>query len=139
MKRPTERHSYVCSSCRAEHSRDRQRYCVDCHNAYMRGWRKDHPLTAEQRIKDRARSIASVYKRRGLIEQKPCCKCGSEDSQMHHPDYGRPLLVEWYCRDCHLAHHEELKAQAQQASTERFKAVVARSITGAPPTKRDVA
>lgn len=141
MKRPTPRKAYfqVCSSCGEPHARDGQRYCVKCHDAYMRNWRKDHPLTPEQRVKDRARSLAGVYKRRGLIKQKPCCKCGSEDSQMHHPDYGKPLTVEWMCRDCHLAHHEELKAEEQRAAVERFKAVVARHVTGKPRSDRGAA
>jgi hypothetical protein len=25
---------------------------------------------------------------------------------MHHPDYSRPLLIIWMCRDCHRELHE---------------------------------
>ena len=62
-------------------------------------------MTPAQRRKDNARSYANVYLRRGLIERKPCERCGSENSQMHHEDYSKPLAVEWLCRKCHLAEH----------------------------------
>jgi hypothetical protein len=73
----------------------------------MRDWRKTHPLTAEQRRKDNCRSIAGVYLRRGKIERKPCEECGDPDAQMHHPDYTKPLLVEWLCLTCHLILHRK--------------------------------
>jgi hypothetical protein len=82
-----------------------QRYCLSCAAAWMRVWRRTHPLEGEARIKDRARSYAHVYKRRGLLKQEPCQRCGDADSQMHHPDYTKPLLVEWLCRQCHLGLH----------------------------------
>jgi hypothetical protein len=74
--------------------------------AYMREWRKTHPLTGEARKRMRARSYAHVYLRRGLIERidrQPCIVCGAH-AEMHHPDYGQPLWVVWLCR----AHHGEL-------------------------------
>lgn len=71
----------------------------------MRDWRKKNPLTEEQRIKDRARSYASVYLKRGLITRGPCRDCGTDDAQMHHEDYSRPIDITWLCRDCHLALH----------------------------------
>ena len=74
----------------------------------MRAWRADHPLTEEQRLKDNARSYAGVYLRRGKLERKPCERCGSKDSQMHHDDYTKPLEIRWLCRRCHLDLHEEL-------------------------------
>ena len=52
--------------------------------------------------------------KRGLVEQKPCCVCGSLDSEAHHPDYDRPMVVEWYCRLHHKAEHQRLKAEAAE-------------------------
>lgn len=72
----------------------------------MREWRKIHPLTEEQKRRDNARSYAGVYLRRGLLRKRPC-PCGSEDSEMHHPDYSKPLDVVWRCRPCHLRLHRE--------------------------------
>jgi hypothetical protein len=77
------------------------------HAAYMRRWRKTHPLTEAQRIKDRARSYANVYLKRGHLERQPC-KCGELNSQMHHEDYTKPLEIEWLCRPCHLRHHAKV-------------------------------
>ncbi len=85
------------------------RYCLDCHNAYMREWRKTHRLTPEQRKKDNARSHAGIAFRRGQIAKQSCNHCGCRDSEMHHPDYDQPLLVVWLCRLCHLAEHKRLK------------------------------
>lgn len=70
----------------------------------MRTWRKTHPLTAEQRAKDSARSYAGVYKRRGKLIPRPCA-CGCQEVEMHHSDYSKPLEVEWMCRRCHIDHH----------------------------------
>lgn len=84
-----------------------QRHCLTCHAAYMRRWRKTHPLTPGQRMKDNARSYAGVYLRRGKLTRRPCEVCG-EAAQMHHEDYSKPLSVRWLCRAHHLElHHEE--------------------------------
>ena len=74
------------------------------HAAYMRKWRKLHPLTEEQRQKDTARSYANVYKQRGKLTEEPCKVCGGK-AQMHHPDYRQPLAVEWLCREHHIYLH----------------------------------
>lgn len=95
-----------CGKCLGEHDRWNQRLCLTCHAAYMREWRKTHPLTAEQRRKDAARSYASVYKRSGLLVPQPCERCGSPNVEMHHLDYARPLAVRWLCRE----HRMELRA-----------------------------
>lgn len=75
--------------------------------AYMREWRKSHPMTADQRIKDSARSYAGVYKRRGKLIPQPCAVCGDLSVEMHHPNYSEPLRVEWLCNNHHREHHTE--------------------------------
>jgi hypothetical protein len=75
----------------------------------MQEWRKNNPLTEEQRIKDNARSYAGVYLRRGKIEKAPCQECGNRNSQMHHDDYSKPLVIKWMCRPCHMAYHRSMK------------------------------
>lgn len=74
----------------------------------MREWRKTHPMSAEQRFKDNARSLAAAYKKRGVLKPEPCEVCGSLDVEMHHEDYSKPLEVHWLCREHHLAHHHEI-------------------------------
>jgi hypothetical protein len=94
----------ICSKCKKEHTR-KHYYCADCHAAYMREWRKDHPLTGDARARDIARSKASVYLRRGYLKRKPCEECG-ERAEMHHwHGYDDALDVQWLCRKHHLAVH----------------------------------
>ncbi len=45
--------------------------------------------------------------RRGLVERQPCEVCDALDTEAHHPDYDRPLVVRWLCRK----HHKETHAQ----------------------------
>lgn len=87
--------------------RPNQRTCAACHSTYMRSWRKENPVSEEQRLHGVARAYANVYKRRGKLVQQPCAKCGDAKSEMHHRDYTRPLEVEWLCRKCHLAEHQK--------------------------------
>jgi len=66
-----------------------------------------NPLTPEQRLKMNCRSYAHVYLKRGKLKKLPCQECGNEKSQMHHPDYSKPLEIIWLCRSCHLELHKE--------------------------------
>lgn len=71
--------------------------------------RKKHSeLSAEQKARANARSYAGVYKRKGKIKQQPCESCGSEDSEMHHDDYSKPLDVKFLCRPCHMGLHKRM-------------------------------
>jgi hypothetical protein len=94
-----------CSICTEPHNRN-GRYCRDCHAAYMREWRKSHPLTPEQRKKANARAYANVYQRRGKLIPQPCEDCGAPEAEKHHLDYDQPLLVTWICRLCHEDRHK---------------------------------
>jgi hypothetical protein len=105
--------SVRCSKCGGE--RDRVgRYCCACHAAYMRAWRQTHEMNEGQRQRGAARTHANIYKRRGHIEQQPCCVCGDADSQMHHPDHELPLMVAWLCRPCHLKWHAFWRIVSQE-------------------------
>jgi hypothetical protein len=98
-----------CPRCGGERDRTGQRLCLSCHAAYMRVWRKTHPLSIEHRQRHISRSIASVSKKRGRIIAQSCAVCGAA-AEMHHVDYERPLDVTWLCRSCHLAWHEFWRA-----------------------------
>jgi hypothetical protein len=41
-----------------------------------------------------------------------CEDCGDPDTEAHHPDYDRPMVVRWLCRKCHKAEHRRLKCEA---------------------------
>ena len=55
----------------------KKRYCLKHRAEYMRKWRKTHPLTPAQRLKDNARSVANVYQSRGKLVSEPCETCGA--------------------------------------------------------------
>lgn len=99
----------TCSKCDAflELSRlGKQRYCMPCHAEHMRLTRPKHcELPPVPRMKANARSYANVYKKRGVLNRRPCEQCGNELSQFHHEDYSKPLEVKHLCRPCHLELH----------------------------------
>jgi hypothetical protein len=92
--------------CGNRERRPGQRYCLECHAASVRKSRKNNQLNPLQRLKMNCRSYANTYLKRGKITRKQCQGCGDPKAQMHHPDYSKPLEVEWLCRPCHLALHE---------------------------------
>lgn len=109
----------LCSGCGGENDREGQRYCRFCHAKYMRLWRKTHHLVGEARLKFIARSYAGVYLKRGLLKEQPCEDCGSDQVEIHHDDYSKPLQVRWKCRPCHLEHHRAEHTSALRAVVER--------------------
>jgi hypothetical protein len=68
-------------------------------------WRQANPKAVW------AHSALRSALRRGLIIQMPCEVCGSPFAEAHHPDYDRPMLVNWYCRKHHQAEHRRLKCE----------------------------
>ena len=48
----------------------------------------------------------------GKLPPKPCRVCGSEQSEMHHPDYNDPFTVEYLCRKHHAQLHAEMRRSA---------------------------
>ncbi len=98
----------LCSCCKILHGRKGQRYCVKCHNAYMREWRKTHKLTGEARFKDVQRHKAGAYYRRiGIQESCEVSGCMAK-SERHHDDYSKPLEIRWLCRIHHLELHNAI-------------------------------
>ena len=95
-----------CSKCEKPKQLESQRYCLKCKNAYMREWRKSHPLNDEQRLKSNCRRYTNIYRERGLLKDKPCLVCGSEKVEAHHIDYKQPLNVRWLCHKDHLELHK---------------------------------
>jgi hypothetical protein len=49
-----------------------------------------------------------------LIRPDHCSECGNRPLRKvegHHPDYSKPLEVEWLCRRCHAARHRAQRSQ----------------------------
>lgn len=100
--------SNLCSKCNKIKETANKRYCKSCFNAYMKAWRKAHPMNDFQRAKAITRSKTKVYVKRGKIKKLPCNVCGTaEQVQAHHHDYNDFKNVEWLCVKCHRDHHIE--------------------------------
>jgi len=104
-----------CSSCKQVLSIKNfcrnQRRCKECHNLYMRKWRKlNKPILNNiNKLKDLARHKLGVYLRRGkIIKDENCFQCGSDiNIEAHHHDYTKALEVLWLCRRCHTELHRK--------------------------------
>jgi hypothetical protein len=71
-------------------------------NGAQARWRERNPLARWAHVAT-ARALQL-----GLIEMRPCEVCGDPKSEAHHPDYHRPLLIKWFCRQHHRAEHKRL-------------------------------
>ncbi len=77
--------------------------CNACRAAYMREYRKTHPLIGEAKRKANARSYLHRYVKLGKITKGVCEVCGDDIVEAHHRDYSKPLEVQWLCVKHHLA------------------------------------
>lgn len=101
--------------------------CIACRRAYQRLWRTSKPLRSVLNHAARARGyrakagpgdVLKTWARRqvgwaigrGLLIREACSGCGAVETQAHHEDYTRPLVVRWLCAVCHTAEHLESKA-----------------------------
>jgi hypothetical protein len=60
-------------------------------------------------LKYKAAYLMNNAVRDGRLVRLPCEKCGGK-AQGHHPDYTKPLLVMWLCKDHHFEWHQNNKA-----------------------------
>ncbi len=111
-----------------------QAYCIECQKDIRRGicerdpgrfrrygvtYRARHATTYQERMKEyrkgnrakqQAKASVAYAKKKGRLIPKPCAVCGSTRVDGHHPDYSKPLEVEWLCRK----HHYELHAEERE-------------------------
>jgi len=57
------------------------------------------------RLRKKARAKAYKALQRGTLTRLPCEVCQSDNVEIHHEDYARPLVVRWLCRRHHLDGH----------------------------------
>jgi hypothetical protein len=80
---------------------------------YRRAWKEAHPGYMSQKKREwlqanpDRRRFMDRYKyavKTGKLVRWPCEVCGEQESDGHHPDYSRPLVVVWLCKQ----HHREV-------------------------------
>jgi len=95
-----------CISCGCElnqfsESKGQKGKCRHCYNQYKKAYLEvDINL-----IKQSARIKANRALSKGLIIKQDCAICGTQESEMHHHDYSKPLDVNWLCHPCHSEFH----------------------------------
>lgn len=55
--------------------------------------------------KYKTRSITAYSVKIGRIKRKSCEVCGSQKSEVHHPDYSDPYKIQWLCKKHHKEAH----------------------------------
>jgi len=67
--------------------------------------------TKSHRTKNRDKYIARTKVGNALRSKKlvklPCQICGDDKSEAHHPDYSKPLEVQWVCKFHHTQIHKQ--------------------------------
>ncbi len=60
-----------------------------------------------------------------LIRPTECASCSKEcKPDGHHPDYSKPLEVEWLCNSCHKEAHAQEWASDRKRRKELLKAMI---------------
>lgn len=86
---------------------ERKRFNTPERKAKSRKYIRNHRLQNPE--KNLARSRIAYAVRSGKLQPKPCQVCGTtEKVEAHHPDYSKPLDVQWLC----FTHHREAHRQA---------------------------
>lgn len=101
----------LCLKCGMRRRVGAWKWCRPCKDGLPPTPLKGPILPDDQRLKSNCRSYANTYQKRGHLIPQPCQVCGGSDAEKHHPDYSQPLLVEWMCRPCHMAHHDNLNGK----------------------------
>lgn len=89
--------SPYCSSCRENLRASNCRYCLICKALYMKEWRKTHPPSKLERLKNNALAYLRMYIKRGKAQKLQCRVCGAPATPTHK-DYAKPLEVTWLCK-----------------------------------------
>lgn len=106
-----------CKECAKQDVKERYAAAIGARHAYERA-RNRTPARRQQlaassrrrktRHPEKARAWAAVSNalRDGKLVRQPCQVCGAR-AQAHHPDYSKPLDVQWLC----FRHHREAHGQ----------------------------
>ena len=84
-----------------------------------RRYRERNPL------KVKARRKVYIELRAGRLKKQPCEKCGAKKVEAHHPDYNKPLDIQWLCYYHHsLAEIDPAKLAAVEKQLAAIKPLI---------------
>jgi hypothetical protein len=91
-----------CKECTRNDVRKNYADNVDRYREYdrKRGYRPGPPEKVKARMAVRS------------LERQPCEVCGAAKVEAHHPDYSKPLEVQWLCK----RHHAEVHTKQERAA-----------------------
>jgi ribosomal protein S27AE len=90
-----------CRQCDRDASRRASQRNPKTRRAKERAWRRRNP----QKVKAHS-AVAYALRSGRLVRPNACPECGEETLvEAHHPDYDKPLEVEWLCGPCHRVRH----------------------------------
>lgn len=108
-------HLNKCKFCQRENIKMNYRRHLEARKDYERErgqtpHRKERVLIYQRRRrrkypeKNKARRMVAYYVRVGKLVKSVCSVCGDKKVEAHHPDYSKPLEIEWLC---HFHHRQK--------------------------------
>lgn len=120
---------FNCDYCGKQHedswshfSRRKRHFCSQECYIEFRKWclpKEEHNrygcghTESERLLRKKCRSILNHAIRDGKIKRESCMVC-NKAAEAHHPDYIKPLLIQWLCFKHHRAAHRRLIATARR-------------------------
>lgn len=102
-----------CKTCTKQDVSENREKKIEYYRAYdrERGNRQTPEYFKEYREKSpnqvRAQRKVAYEVRAGNLSAKCCESCGAGNTHAHHPDYLKPLDIQWLCAACHRQWHME--------------------------------
>lgn len=127
----TARHWAKANPARKKEAEDRWREVnPERKKALAKRWSAENPeavrrshVRSQERYPDRRQAriaVGHAVESGRLVKPAHCGGCGkATESRLlhgHHPDYSKPLEVEWLCTGCHSAEHQREKAADRQSA-----------------------
>jgi transcription elongation factor Elf1 len=114
--KPNGKPLHICKQCRQDRQRKVYLRRADYYKEWATTYHKKNAVLRQQisnswRARNPEKELAGQALRNAIAagrikRAQICSKCGSQKNiQAHHPDYSQPFQVEWFCSQCHAAHH----------------------------------